>query len=501
MEESRAKQEPLIRSFSSIREFQAAAEGRLAQTMTSVSDEISAHRSLNAFITETPEVARRQADDSERRIRENKPRPVEGIPISIKDNFCTAGIRTTAGSRILENFTPTYDAYVVRKMLSAGAVCVGKTNMDEFGMGSSTENSYFGPTINPRGVELGRQDIAPGGSSGGAAASVAAHLCMGALATDTGGSIRQPAAFCGVVGMKPTYGLCSRWGVIAYASSLDQAGAIARTVDDTAILMDAIVGEDPNDSTSSQTRIPNIESFLSVPSQGYRVGIPRAFRDLVSNSDLEACWNASEAVLKDAGYTLKYIDLPSIKYALPAYYVIALSEASSNLARYDGVRYGYRSHGAANIIDLYESTRCEGFMWETKKRIIMGTFALSAGYYDAYYDKARRVRRLISDEFKNAFREVDCLIWPTTPTPAFQFGSHANDAISMYLEDVFTVPVNLAGLPAISVPVSRGANSLPMGLQVTGPQFSDHHVFRVAKEVELRVGGLGISSLGGSQPE
>ena len=271
--------------------------------------------------------------------------------------------------------------------------------MDEFGMGSSTENSFFGPTLNPRGVELGRRNIAPGGSSGGAAAAVAAHLCMGALATDTGGSIRQPAAFCGVVGMKPTYGLCSRWGIIAYASSLDQAGVIARTVEDAAILIDTIVGEDPNDTTSVTKSITNIEDALKGPLSRYRIGVPREFRDLAINPDLEACWRISEAVLKDAGYEITYIDLPSIKYALPAYYIIALSEASSNLARYDGVRYGYRSGDSRYINDLYENTRAEGFNWETKKRIILGTYSLSAGYYEAYYERARRVRRVITDEF------------------------------------------------------------------------------------------------------
>jgi aspartyl-tRNA(Asn)/glutamyl-tRNA(Gln) amidotransferase subunit A len=492
MEPFRRKQDS---PYSSLREFQAATRDRISDSTESLLEEIHEQSNLNAYVTETPDAARAQAKESTERLAQGKPRKLEGIPLSIKDNYCTKGIRTTAGSRILSNFVPTYDSFVFQKARDAGAVCVGKTNMDEFGMGSSTENSFFGPTINPRGLELGRSNVAPGGSSGGAAAAVAAHLCMAALATDTGGSIRQPAAFCGVVGMKPTYGLCSRWGIIAYASSLDQPGAIARTVEDTAIIIDTIVGEDPNDSTSVPTRIPEIESSLKAPYRTYKIGIPKAFRELSINPDLEDCWRTSEAVIRDAGYELEYIDLPSINYALPAYYIIALSEASSNLARYDGARYGYRSQKSDNIIHLYENTRAEGFRWETKKRIIMGTYALSAGYYEAYYEKASRVRRLISQEFTSVFGQVDCLAWPTAPSPAFEFNSHASDPVSMYLEDVFTVPINLAGLPAISVPISTARNLLPMGLQIIGPQFGDPDVFRIAKEIENRVGKLGLSSL------
>jgi aspartyl-tRNA(Asn)/glutamyl-tRNA(Gln) amidotransferase subunit A len=483
-----------LKSFSSLREFQEGMRGQYQHAVDDVLRNTRDSAQLNAYITETPDVAHAQAEEADRRISHGRARELEGVPISIKDNFCTKGIRTTAGSKILSNFVPTYESHVTNKILEVGAICLGKTNMDEFGMGSSSENSYFGTTVNPRGLELGRTNVAPGGSSSGAAAAVSSHLCLGALGTDTGGSIRQPAAFCGVVGMKPTYGLCSRWGIIAYGSSLDQAGALARTVEDTAILIDAMVGEDPKDSTSTSQHIPRIETFLKEPSARYTIGIPTKFRDLAISADLDACWQVSEAVLKDAGYEIKYLDIPSINYALPAYYIIALSEASSNLARYDGVRFGVGSARTMNIMELYENSRAEGFNWETKRRILMGTFSLSAGYYDAYYERAGRVRRLISDEFRSAFGSVDCLVWPTTPTPAFEFGSHATDPISMYLEDVFTVPVNLAGLPAISVPVSIAANHLPMGAQVIGPQFGDAHVFRVAKEIEDRVGKLALDS-------
>ena len=494
MQPSHATRENLLCSFSSIREYQAATCGQCEKAIGEVIENTRSGANLNAYITETPNVAQAQATESDSRISLRTARALEGIPISIKDNYCTAGIRTTAGSRILANFIPTYESFVTKKILQAGGVCLGKTNMDEFGMGSSTENSFFGTTINPRGLELGRGNIAPGGSSGGAAASVAAHLCLGSLATDTGGSIRQPASFCGVVGMKPTYGLCSRWGIIAYASSLDQAGVIARTVEDTAILIDAIVGQDPDDSTSIDWRMPSIEGFLRERSPRYTIGIPRSFRDLSISPDLEVCWKIGEAALRDAGYKIRYITLPSIQYALPAYYVIALSEASSNLSRYDGVRYGYRSSRLQNMQELYENTRAEGFNWETKKRIIMGTYALSAGYYDDYYERACRVRRLISNEFRQVFNFVDCLVWPTTPSPAFEFGSHEQEPTSMYLEDVFTVPVNLAGLPAISVPLTVASNYLPMGLQIIGPRFGDAQVFRVAKQLEHCVGKLALNS-------
>jgi aspartyl-tRNA(Asn)/glutamyl-tRNA(Gln) amidotransferase subunit A len=485
---------PLLRSFASIRDFQNSIGSNSEEAIHRILGDVCACSNLNVYITETAEIARSQAREADAFQSRSRPRPLDGVPISIKDNFCTKGIRTTAGSRILTNFIPTYESSVTRKIFDAGAICLGKTNMDEFGMGSSTENSYFGPTINPRGLALGLNNIAPGGSSGGSAAAVAAHLCLGALGTDTGGSIRQPAAFCGVVGMKPTYGLCSRSGIIAYASSLDQAGAIARTVEDVAILMNTIVGEDGQDSTSAQSELPNLEQFLRTRSSGYRIGIPREFRSLSINQDLEACWRVSEAALRGLRHQIRYVSIPSIQYALPTYYIIALSEASSNLSRYDGVRYGFRSTKAANITELYENTRADAFNWETKKRIIMGTYSLSAGYYDAYYKKACQVRALLSDEFRLAFKEVDCLIWPTAPTPAFTFGSHNTDPLAMYLEDVFTVPVNLAGLPAISIPVSIAQNGLPMGLQIIGAQLSDAHVLRVAHGLESEIGQMALVS-------
>jgi aspartyl-tRNA(Asn)/glutamyl-tRNA(Gln) amidotransferase subunit A len=495
MQPLRSKRRDFLQSFSSIRDFQKAMGNQSARAIDKVVEHTSMQSELNAYITETPDVAFAQAEASDKRISQQRGRELDGVPISIKDNYCTDGIRTTAGSKILSNFVPTYESFVTRRVLEAGAVFLGKTNMDEFGMGSSTENSFFGPTLNPRGMELGRKNVAPGGSSGGGAAAVAAHLCMGALATDTGGSIRQPAAFCGVVGMKPTYGLCSRSGIIAYASSLDQAGAIARTVEDTAILIDAIIGEDAGDTTSVPRQIQNIEHFLKGPSRRYKIGIPAEFRDLSVNPDLESCWKIAEAVMKDAGFEVQYLRLESLKHSLPAYYIIALSEASSNLARYDGVRYGYRSKRSPNINALYENTRAEAFNWETKKRIIMGTYSLSAGYYEAYFEKACRVRRVISNEFDSAFKSVDCLMWPTAPTPAFEFGAHSADPTSMYLEDVFTVPINLAGLPAISVPISVAGNFLPMGMQVIGPRFCDADVFRVARAIEDRVGKLGLLSM------
>lgn len=494
MQPLRSQREYLLRSFSSIRDFQKETSGQSVNAMDEILEDTSAQASLNAYITETPEIARLQAAESDDRISNKRARKLEGVPIAIKDNYCTKGIRTTAGSKILSNFVPTYESFVTKQLWEAGAVCLGKTNMDEFAMGSSTENSFFGPTVNPRGLELGRRNVAPGGSSGGSAAAVAAYLCMGALGTDTGGSVRQPAAFCGVVGMKPTYGLCSRSGIIAYASSLDQAGAIARTVEDTAILIDAIIGEDANDTTSVSENICNIEDFLKGPVRHYKIGIPTEFRDLSVSPDLEKCWQQTEYALKDAGFDIQYLDLSALKHSLPAYYIIALSEASSNLARYDGVRYGYRSEHSSNINELYKNTRAEGFNWETKKRIILGTYSLSAGYYEAYYEKARRVRQVIVNEFTKAFGLVDCLMWPTAPTSAFDFGAHSSDPISMYLEDVFTVPVNLAGLPAISIPVSIASNFLPMGMQVIGPPFGDADVFRVAKAIEDRVGKIGLAS-------
>lgn len=444
---------------------------------------IDENRGLNVFITEMVDRARAQAERSDERIKSGRGRRLEGLVLAIKDNFCTFGTETTAGSRILKGFIPTYESFVTKKLLDEGAVFIGKTNMDQFGMGSSTENSEFGPTLNPIGVKLGSNDYAPGGSSGGSAAAVAANLALAALATDTGGSIRQPASFCGVVGFKPTYGVCSRWGIIAYASSLDQAGVITKTVRDAAILMDVIAGEDLNDSTSVKFEFDGFEKHLSADAGKFTVGIPRQLRNLSSSTDLEGVWKALEDRVASAGGEIKLIDLPTLSYALPAYYIIALAEASSNLARYDGIRYGHRAEGAMDLADLYERTRNEGFLPETQKRILLGTFCLSAGYYDQYYARAQKVRAKIYGEFVRAFEEVDFLGWPTAPTPAFKFGSHDSDPLAMYLEDVFTVPINLGGLPAISLPIYEASTSMPMGAQLIGPRFGDRQLLTAANLV------------------
>jgi aspartyl-tRNA(Asn)/glutamyl-tRNA(Gln) amidotransferase subunit A len=447
-------------------------------------EEIRRRERLNAYVRVTADLAHRQAAESDQRIAAGKPRPLEGLGIAIKDNFCVKDVETTACSRILEGFCPTYDAGVVARLRSAGAVILGMTNMDEFGMGSSTENSRIGPALNPRGEALGLENISPGGSSGGAAAAVAANLCFGAIGTDTGGSIRQPASFCGIVGFKPTYGLCSRWGIIAYASSMDQAGVLTRTVEDAACMLDAIVGEDPRDSTSYPWTGGSFEQGLAGVPKKMKVGFPAQFRTLSGSDDLERTWSEAQRRFAGLGCEIKEVSLPTISYALPTYYILVTCEASSNLARYDGVRYGLRGQTAKDIDELYETTRAQGFGWEAKRRILLGTFALSAGYYDQYYNRARKVRHKIADEFAHAFADVDVLFWPTTPTPAFPLGSHAADPVSMYLEDVFTVPVNLAGLPAVSIPVTTAANGLPMGLTIAGPQNGDLAVLRAARAIE-----------------
>ncbi len=449
--------------------------------------EIENNRHLNVFITEMRDEAFSRAKASDERIAAGSALPLDGIAIAVKDNYCTKGVRTTAGSNILGNFVPPYESTVTRKLLDAGAVIVGKTNMDEFAMGSSTESSHFGPTINPAGVRAGLENIAPGGSSGGSAAAVAANMAAGALGSDTGGSIRQPAGFCGVVGFKPTYGVCSRWGIVAYGSSLDQAGVFTRSVADAATLMDVISGEDKKDTTSYPRDDYGFASALGEPAGKLRIGFAKEVVEAGSTVDTDTVWAAARALADKMGAEIVEVSIPSFKYSLPAYYIIALSEASSNLARYDGVRYGYRASGAKDITDMYEKTRAEGFGAEVKRRIMLGTFTLSAGYYDAYYLKAQKVRNKIRSEFEAAFRQCDVLFMPTTPTAAFAIGSHSSDPVEMYLEDVFTVPVNMAGLPAISVPVTKSANGLPLGLQIVGPQFADTTVMRAAAAVEMAV--------------
>ena len=444
---------------------------------------IEAARSLNAFVTETPERALAMAGESDRRIARGEARPLEGIPLAIKDLFCTRGIRTTAGSHILDNFVPPYESTVTRQLWDAGAVLLGKTNLDEFAMGSSNVTSYFGPVVNPW-TEVGAdRPLVPGGSSGGSAAAVAAHLCLGATGTDTGGSIRQPASLCGIVGMKPTYGRCSRFGIVAFASSLDQAGPLTRTVRDCAILLQQMAGYDPQDSTSANVPLPDLEAAMTGDVRGLRVGIPEEYQIEGSPPEILDLWRQGEAWLKAAGCELRAVSLPHTKYALPAYYIVNPAEASSNLARYDGMRYGLRVEGK-DLIDTYAKTRAAGFGKEVRRRVMIGTYVLSAGYYDAYYLKAQKVRTKILDEFKTAFEQVDLLLTPATPSAAFRVGEKMDDPVAMWLNDVFTVPANLAGLPGIAVPAGLSADGLPLGLQLIARPFDEATMFRGAGVLE-----------------
>jgi aspartyl-tRNA(Asn)/glutamyl-tRNA(Gln) amidotransferase subunit A len=444
---------------------------------------VEAARPLNAFITETPERALDMAAAADQRLGSGEGRPLDGIPIAVKDLFCTKGVLTTAASHILDGFTPPYESAVTERLWEAGAVMLGKTNLDEFAMGSSNTTSHYGPVENPWRRPGDNRPLVPGGSSGGSAAAVAAHAALGATGTDTGGSIRQPASFCGIVGLKPTYGRCSRWGVVAYASSLDHPGPMARTVRDAAILLGAMAGHDPRDSTSAPLPVPDYEAALTGDLRGLRIGIPREYRAEGMPGEIETLWHQGIAWLRDAGAEPVEISLPTTKYALSAYYIIAPAEASSNLARYDGVRFGLRVPGDT-LDDLYELTRAAGFGAEVRRRVLVGTYVLSAGYYDAYYLKAQRVRTLIARDFAAAFERVDCLLTPTAPSAAFAIGENSDDPVAMYLNDVFTVPVNLAGLPAISVPAGLSADGLPLGLQVIGRAFDEETVLRVGEILE-----------------
>ncbi len=440
-------------------------------------------RPLNAFITETPDLALGLAEASDaRRKRDGAAGPMDGIPIAVKDLFCTGGVLTTAGSHILDGFTPTYDSTVTANLKRAGAVMLGKTNMDEFAMGSANMTSYYGPVKNPWKGGGGR-DLVPGGSSGGSTAAVAARLCLGAIGTDTGGSIRQPASFCGVVGLKPTYGRCSRWGIVAFASSLDQAGPMARTVRDAAIVLGAMAGHDARDSTSAPVDVPDFEAGLDAGVGGLRVGIPKEYVVDGMAAEIGRLWEKGAAWLKESGADIVEVSLPHTKYALPAYYIVAPAEASSNLARYDGVRYGLRIDGGS-LDEMYENTRGAGFGAEVRRRVLIGTYVLSAGYYDAYYLKAQKVRTLIAGDFRRAFETVDVLLTPTTPSAAFAIGEKMDDPIAMYLNDVFTVPASLAGLPAISVPAGLSAGGLPLGLHLIGRPFDEETVLRAAHALE-----------------
>ena len=445
---------------------------------------------LNAFVHKTPDLAMDRAKAADERLKAGDAPAMCGIPIGIKDLFCTEGVRSQAASRILQGFRPEYESTVSAQLRDAGAVMLGKLNMDEFAMGSSNETSCYGDVINPWKVD--ERQLTPGGSSGGSAAAVAADLCLGATGTDTGGSIRQPAAFTGIVGIKPTYGRCSRWGIVAFASSLDQAGPMTKTVRDAAIMLGAMCGHDAKDSTSADLPVPDFEAALTGDIRGRKIGIPREYRMEGMPAEIEKLWSDGAAMLKDAGAQIVDISLPHTKYALPTYYVIAPAEASSNLARYDGVRYGHRATLAAGdgITEMYEKTRAEGFGPEVQRRVMIGTYVLSAGFYDAYYNRARKVRALIKRDFEEAFAQgIDAILTPATPSAAFGLGEMAHaDPVAMYLNDVFTVTVNLAGLPGIALPTGLDGKGLPLGLQLIGQPWGEADLLNTAHVLEKAAG-------------
>jgi aspartyl-tRNA(Asn)/glutamyl-tRNA(Gln) amidotransferase subunit A len=451
-------------------------------------------RGLNAFVLETPEAARAMAQEADRRIGSGKAGPLEGIPIAVKDMFATKGVRTTACSHILENFVPAYESTVTAQLWRDGAVLLGKTNNDEFAMGSSNETSYFGPVTSPWRRHGSNTPLVPGGSSGGSAAAVAANLCLGATGTDTGGSIRQPAAFTGTVGIKPTYGRCSRLGIVAYASSLDQAGPFARSVRDAAILLRSMAGHDPKDTTSVDRPVPDYEAAIGRSVKGMKIGIPKEYRLDGMSAEIEKLWLTGGQWLTQAGAELIDVSLPHTKYALPAYYIVAPAEASSNLARYDGVRYGLRVVGR-DITDMYERTRAEGFGAEVRRRVMIGTYVLSAGYYDAYYLRAQKVRTLIKRDFEECFaRGVDAILTPATPSAAFGVGEKSSgDPVEMYLNDVFTVTANMAGLPGIVVPAGLDRQGLPLGLQLMGRPFGEETLFALGYALEQEAGHFPVT--------
>ncbi|HJS41418.1 MAG TPA: Asp-tRNA(Asn)/Glu-tRNA(Gln) amidotransferase subunit GatA [Sphingomicrobium sp.] len=450
---------------------------------------VEAGRPLNAYTVETPELALTAADAADKARAAGELKPLSGVPMGIKDLFATEGVDTTAGSNILKGFKPTYESTVSGKLKAAGAGQLGKLNMDEFAMGSSNETSAYGPVISPwKRNDGGNAALTPGGSSGGSAAAVAAGLAAGVTGTDTGGSIRQPAAFTGICGIKPTYGRCSRWGIVAFASSLDQAGPMARTVRDCAILLEAMAGFDPKDATSLDLPVPQWEPGLSSDLNGKKVGIPREYRIDGVPEDINALWDRGIEWLKDAGATPVEISLPHTKYALPTYYIIAPAEASSNLARYDGVRYGLREMGVKSLDDMYAATRAKGFGAEVRRRIMIGTYVLSAGFYDAYFTKAQKVRSLIKRDFADAFKECDIILTPTAPSAAFGLGEKSADPIAMYLNDVFAVPASLAGLPAMSVPGGLDGQGLPLGLHLIGRELDEQGVLNAALAIEERAG-------------
>jgi len=435
-------------------------------------------KKLNSYITECFDQALKTAKNFDK--NKNFKGLLCGVPLAIKDLFCTKNIKTTAGSKILHNFIPTYESTVTNNLWTQGAFLLGKLNCDEFAMGSSNETSFFGNVLNPYGKEL-----VPGGSSGGSASALAAGLTPATIGTDTGGSIRQPASFTGTVGLKPTYGRCSRWGIVAFASSLDQAGPMTQNVEDCALLLQAMSGYDPKDSTSIDIKVDNYTSKLTEKVKGLKIGIPKEYRVENMPKEIDELWKKGIDYLKDAGAIIKNISLPHTMYALPAYYIVAPAEASSNLARYDGVKYGHRAKGK-NLIEMYENTRSEGFGDEVKRRILIGTYVLSSGYYDAYYLKAQKVRQLIKNDFDKSFSEVDAILTPSTPTSSFKIGAKTDDPVSMYLNDIFTVPVNLSGLPAISVPAGYDKNNLPLGLQLIGKAFDEQTILNLSLAIEKR---------------
>ncbi|WP_336096231.1 Asp-tRNA(Asn)/Glu-tRNA(Gln) amidotransferase subunit GatA [Roseovarius sp. CH_XMU1461] len=447
---------------------------------------------LNAFVHNTPEIAREQAAAADARIAKGDAPAMCGIPLGIKDLFCTKGVPSQAASGILEGFTPEYESTVSQKLFDAGSVMLGKLNMDEFAMGSSNETSVYGNAVNPWRRGNDETALTPGGSSGGSAAAVAADLCLAATGTDTGGSIRQPAAFTGITGIKPTYGRCSRWGIVAFASSLDQAGPMTKSVRDAAIMLEAMCGHDPKDSTSADLAVPDFEAALTGDIRGKTIGIPREYRMEGMPEEIEALWQEGIAKMRNAGAKIVDISLPHTKYALPTYYVIAPAEASSNLARYDGVRYGHRAKLEAGdgITEMYEKTRAEGFGHEVQRRVMVGTYVLSAGFYDAYYNRARKVRALIKRDFEQVFADgVDAILTPATPSAAFGLGEMKDaDPVQMYLNDVFTVTVNLAGLPGISVPGGMDRQGLPLGLQLIGKPWEEGELLNCAYALEQATG-------------
>ncbi|BBB11449.1 Asp-tRNA(Asn)/Glu-tRNA(Gln) amidotransferase subunit GatA [Sphingopyxis sp. FD7] len=473
-----------------IRDGHRAGDFSAVEVAEAFNANVAGAKALNAFIVETPEHAIEAAKAADADRAAGTLKPLSGVPIGMKDLFCTSGVQTTAASHMLEGFVPRYESTVSQKLWDAGAGMLGKLNLDQFAMGSSNETSYFGNVISPwRRNDGGNAALAPGGSSGGSSAAIAARLCPAATGTDTGGSIRQPAAFTGISGIKPTYGRCSRWGIVAFASSLDQAGPMARDVRDCAIMLENMAGFDPKDATSLDLPVPNWEAALSSDLKGKTVGIPKEYRLEGIDPDIDAMWDAGIAMLKDAGAEVVEISLPHTRYALPAYYIIAPAEASSNLARYDGVRYGLRElPQGAGLQDMYAATRAEGFGAEVKRRIMIGTYVLSAGFYDAYYTQAQKVRTLIARDFEAAFGSCDVILAPTAPSAAFGLGEKTADPLAMYLNDVFAVPASLAGLPAMSVPAALNREGLPLGLQIIGKAFDEQGVLNAGLAIEERAG-------------